>query len=186
MRLLLVQFAVLSALCVETSNASDIFKWIGDDGVVHYSDSRPADDVLVTTVPVREQNSKDYDPATDPYSIINQAKRVNESWRERIEARQRAEPWSDRARQHTQYASPPYLPFTYYRATTYYPVVRSLMERRRNPGVARRQLSALNSLALAGQRPGSINSGVHRERVLRSQALPTVKRSSRSSLVIAP
>jgi hypothetical protein len=186
LRFLLVQFAVFSAIWAEASNASDVFKWIDDDGVVHYSDSRPADDVLVTTVQVREHNSKDYSPATDPYSIINQAKRVNESWRERIEARQQALPRSGKARRDSRYTAPPYVPFTYYRATTFYPVVVPLRERRGSPGAARRQLSALNALVLAGQRPESINSGVHRERVRRSQALPIVKPGAGSSFVIAP
>ncbi|MGI9257194.1 MAG: DUF4124 domain-containing protein [Gammaproteobacteria bacterium] len=172
-------------------NASEIYKWVGDDGVIHFSDTRPKEDVSVTTIHVEERSSEDYDPATDPYSILNQAKRANESWMERVAAQRQAGSQPDGARKDRRYAFPVYAPrrytpFTYYSATAYYPVLPSLREPRRSPGATRWQLNALNALALAGQRPGSINSGVHRERVLRSQALPTVKRSAGSSFVIAP
>lgn len=185
-RLLLLQLTVFSVTWLETSNASDVYKWTGDDGVVHYSDTRPKDDVDVTTLQIEGLNSEDYDPATDPYSIVNQAIRVNESWRERVAAQHQAKSWTSRAREERRYASPPYAPFSYYRATSYYPVVPLLRETRRNPGAARRQFDALDALNLAGQRPASINSGVHRERVLRSRALPTVRPGGSSSFVVAP
>lgn len=181
-RLNLVQLVALSVAWSAVSNASEIYKWVSDDGVVHYSDIRPKDNASITTVQLRELNSEDYDPATDPYSILNQAKRMNESWRERVAAKQQADSQSEETVKERLYASPPYTPYTYYTAPAYYPVVPPPRSWRQNPGAARRQLNALDALDLGNERPESINSGVHRERVLRSQALPIVSPKTVSGL----
>lgn len=191
-RLLLMQLATFMAMWSMGLNASEIYKWVGDDGVIHFSDTRPKKDVSVTTIHVEERSSEDYDPAADPYSILNQAKRTNESWMQRVAAQQQAESPSVGVRNHQRYPSAiyaprRYAPSSYYSAATaYYPVLPSLRAPRRSPAIARRQINALNALALSGQRPVSVNSGVHRQRVLRSQVLPTVKPGAGPSFVIAP
>lgn len=173
-RLFLILLTILLAAWSTASNASKIYNWVDEDGVVHYSDTRPEDEASVTTVHLRDLNPEGYDPVTDPYSILNQAKRMNESWTERVAAHQQARSRSEEARKEGLYASLSRAPFTYYPANRYYPVVLPLRERRLNPRAARQQLDALNTFDLAGRRSESINSGVHRERVLRSRALPLV------------
>ena len=185
-RWFLIQLAALSVMWSTVSNASEIYKWVGEDGVVHYSDTRPKNEASVTTLQLRELNPEDYDPATDPYSILNQAKRMNESWTERVAAQQNARSRSEEAGEEGSYASPSDAPFTYYPAMTYYPVVLPLRERRLNPRAARQQLNALSAFDLAGRRSESINSGVHRERVLRSRALPVVSLNRGSGFVNSP
>ena len=156
------------------SNASEIYKWVSDDGVVHYSDTRPKNEASVTTLELRELNPDDYDPASDPHSILNQAKRMNESWTERVATQRQPGPRSVEAREEGLYASRGYPPFAYFPPTEYYPIVLPPRQRTRNAGAARQQLNALSAFDLVGQRSESINSGVHRDRVLRSQALPVV------------
>ena len=72
--------ATLAALMAGSAGATEIFTWTDEDGVVHYSDTKPAEDQSVETLVVNRTNPPDYDPAEDPYSIANQAKRTNERW----------------------------------------------------------------------------------------------------------
>ncbi len=185
-RWLLMQLAALSVTWSIASNASEIYKWVSEDGVVHYSDTRPENETSVTTLQLRELNSADYDPATDPYSILNQAKRTNESWTERVVAQQQARPRSEQAWEEGLYASPNYSPYTYYPAIAYSPVLPPPRGRRLNPTAARQQLDSLNAFDLVGRRSGSINSDAHRNRVVRSRALPVVNPSRGSGFVESP
>ncbi len=170
-RWFLVQLTAFLVACSTASNASEIYKWVDEDGVVHYSDTRPKKEASVTTLYLRDLNPEDYDPATDPYSILNQAKRMNESWTKRVAAQQQARSRSEEAREEGLYASLSHDPFTYYPTNRYYPVVLPPSGRRLNARAARQQLNALNTFNLSGRRSESINSGAHRERVLRSRGL---------------
>jgi len=173
-RWLVVQLAALAATWSTASNASEIYKWVSEDGVVHYSDTRPKEETSVTTLEFRELNSEDYDPATDPYSILNQAKRMNESWTERVAAQQQARPRSEQAGDEGLYSYSSYAPYSYYPPIAYSPFLAPRGGPRANPRAARRQLNALDAVDLVGPRSGSINSGAHRNRVMRSRALPVV------------
>ncbi len=168
------------------ANASEIYRWVSDDGVVHFSDTRPANRTSVTTLTLRETNAKNYDPSTDPYSILNQAKRISQSWMELQMARREREKEqleeADNGRPYQQSATYSY---TYYPPITYFSSVPVRKALRHQPRAARRQLNALEEVGLVGQRPHSINSSAHRARVLRSRSLPVVtpKQFPRQSLV---
>ena len=190
LKLILWQLAAFLMAWSTVLDASEIYKWVGEDGVVHFSDSKPKENVSVSIIRVEERNPDTYDPTTDPYSILNQAKRVNESWLERLGATLEEERQFERARNIRHYAYPLYIarryaPLTYYPASEFYPVLPTVREPLHRSGAARRQINALNALALTGRRPGSINSGVHHERVQRSRALPGIKPGAGSSNVIA-
>ncbi len=79
MRIPILTLAVLVLLSAGTAsaNASEIYQWTDEDGVVHFSDTRPGDGAVVTTLRVQATNPPDYDPVDDPYSIRNQATRTN-------------------------------------------------------------------------------------------------------------
>ena len=161
------------------ASASEIYRWVSDDGVVHFSDTRPANRTSVTTLRLRETNAKNYDPSTDPYSILNQAKRISQSWMEHEMARREREKEqleeADNGRPYQQSATYSYTySYTYHPPIAYFPLVPVRKALRHQPRAARRQLNALEELGLVGQRPHSINSSAHRARVLRSRSLPVV------------
>jgi hypothetical protein len=165
--------AMLSASVSNPALAGDIYRWVDEEGVVHYSDTQPHDEVPVEIVEIEASQSADYDPVEDPYSILNQASRLHEIWLDFEAARQaRAEERLDAAADGR--ASPPAYQ-SYYEYSTYpyyspWPVPASDDGR----GYGRDQLNALDSLYLLGPRPQSINSGTHQDRVTRSQVLPIV------------
>lgn len=158
--------------------AAEVYRWVGPDGVVHYSDEKPRDEAQYTTLQMDDSRPADYDPHKDPYSIQNQAKRINESWsaiaearaereQERVQYMQSAQNINtNEFQQGTQFRS------RYYSPWFYSSIVPLNFQRRVNPGTAQRQAQAIEGLNLSVQRPASINSGVHRERVQRSSALP--------------
>ena len=72
---------LLATLAVAaTVEATEIYKWVDEAGVVHFSDTKPADVASVESLRVNQTNAPEYNPADDPYSIRNQAKRVGETW----------------------------------------------------------------------------------------------------------
>jgi len=184
--LFVLNVVVLFSAWHSVANATEIYRWVGDDGVVHFSDTRPENRTSVNTLRFRETNSTNYDPATDPYSILNQAKRISGSRMELEVARRERENEqlvdSDNQRPFRQSATYSY---TYHPPLAYFPSVPIRNAPRHQPRTARRQLSALEEVGLVGRRPLSINSGVHRTRVSRSRSLPVVtpKRARRQSLV---
>lgn len=160
--------------------AAEIYRWIDADGAVHYSDEKPRNDESFTTINVPDSRPSDYDPLEDPYSIHNQARRINESWAalaaardERAEARtmamRNAQTTNPDAYLRADYGTRYYTPWRY---SSFAPLN---FQRRFNPGAASRQLQAIEGLQLSGPRPASINSGIHRERVQRSIALPVTQ-----------
>ena len=171
----MLMLAPLAALVVGSASATEIFTWIDDNGVVHYSDTKPADDKPVETLVVNRTNPPDYDPAEDPYSIANQAKRTNERWEEVEKARQeRAEKREALAAAQPLRVPVYYDPYPYSRSSWYYgptwpsrPVQPIEPPPRQLPTV-RRQARALDELGLSGDRPHSINSGAHHQRVQNS------------------
>jgi hypothetical protein len=159
--------------------AAEAFRWVDDEGLVHYSDSAPDEATSVTVVDLVEAPT--YDAEQDPYSIINQAARIHERWidieqrgNERRAARARAsgpEPGT---------ASPRFADARAY-AEEWHGIGRPVASGFRSSGfrsslTARRQLRALQELDLLQPRPYSINSGAHHERVARSSGLPAAGR----------
>jgi len=178
--LLAAAVAAFAAVIAPEAGAGEIFHWVDDEGRVHFSDQRPTHDAPVTVIEIESAPATAYNAEDDPYSILNQAARTHERWLDFEEARRaRAE-----ARAETVvYRDPPadshddgyyedgYLTYgTYYPNSVYWP----LNNTDYRPGQGRQQIHALNTLDLLGPRPASINSGVHQDRVLRSQFLPLV------------
>jgi hypothetical protein len=164
---------------VGPATAKEVYRWIDDEGRVHFSDSRPIDDALTVTTLELAEFTSDYDPAEDPYSIQNQAARTFERWQAieaaRLErAARRLAPVTatdTEPRADSRNLGVPYF--------TYPPV------RPGNPGgdpsqLARQQYRALTELELTGPQPYSINSSEHRARVERSQNLPLVAPARRN------
>lgn len=61
--------------------AYEIYKWVDENGIVHYSESAPEEtDADVTTLELEPTNPPGYDPADDYYSIENQAERIRAQW----------------------------------------------------------------------------------------------------------
>ena len=178
------QLGSIAALAISmvagSASAAEIFKWTDDRGTVHYSDTKPNDNEAFETLRLANTNSADYDPATDPYSIMKQAERIGDAWTEtQLESRAQSRAASNNTYDSTYdsyddwgyadyvesaypaYAPPIYLPRR--------PVLQPLAHA---PNAARRQANALQTLDIAEQRPHSINSGAHRARVLQSRDLP--------------
>ncbi len=81
----------LTALISGTPAAAyEVFKWVDEDGVTHFSESEPsAATTDVTRLVLATGNPTDYAPEADYYSIRNQAERTNEAY-QRIEERRAA------------------------------------------------------------------------------------------------
>lgn len=121
----LVLILLFACLASPAATAAEVFTWKDDQGVTHYSQWAPDDVSIVSnlsTLVVNADNSPGYRPEEDPYSIANQAKRMNETWKvleERKEARQKEK---QAAQQKAASAMPPsyerneyYAPPWYYR-----------------------------------------------------------------------
>jgi len=117
---------VLAGIAMSNAaTADEIFRWVDDEGVVHFSQWAPPEDIdNVATLIVHSTNPPDYDPANDHYSIGNQAERTSEAWQalaaqredrreKRLEAEERERKRQES--QHYDYRSYPYYspPFFY-------------------------------------------------------------------------
>ena len=172
---------VIAPMFAAGAHAGEIYKWLDDDGVVHYSDTKPADESNVELLVVGKTNPPGYDPADDPYSIANQAERIGETW-SRLEDEKEAR----RKKRREESARPPayaYRPYDPYYDRYRYPHYRPGWHPPAHPGyrppqgpTIRRQVTALDTLGLTGARPHSINSGRHHARVESSASfLDTVR-----------
>lgn len=88
---------VLAATFLPDSAAAfEIYTWVDDQGVVHYSEWRPEEPAAtpVETLHIASTNPPAYDPDDDYYSILNQAERIDDQWsalqEEKAEAEARA------------------------------------------------------------------------------------------------
>lgn len=167
---LLAVTAILAAGPHAVAHASEIYRWVDDDGVVHYSDTKP--DEPFATLQIEDTRPAGYHPAEDFYSIVNQARRLNETLVELATVRQEREERRRVEAQETAFTEPPsYELYQYAAYPLYYspPVVNYPNHSIRR---AQQQLQALDELALTQPPAYSINSGVHRARVESSKALP--------------
>lgn len=82
--------AILSlALCTARAAAVEVFKWVDEDGVVHFTDERPvATTAEITHFVITPSNPLDYDPVEDEYSVKNQAARTNDYFKKIAERRE--------------------------------------------------------------------------------------------------
>ncbi len=173
--ILTVGALVLLSAWTTGANASDIYQWTDEDGVVHFSDTTPENGAIVITLRVQGKNPSDYDPLEDPYSIRNQATRTNATWTELEKAREeREEKRREEAERNLRYAPAPYDPYLYYSRAAYSYFAHPGRHPRHLSKLARHQLYALEELGLTGPRPHSINSTAHRERIQISKNLPLV------------
>lgn len=74
--------ALAAALLPNPAGALEIYTWVDDEGVVHYSESRPEElaATQVETFHIASTNSLAYDPDDYYWSILNQAERIGEQW----------------------------------------------------------------------------------------------------------
>jgi hypothetical protein len=167
--------AITSALAARDAIAQEIFRWVDDDGAVHYSDTLPEHDAAVTVVEIDPPPSYAYNAAEDPYSILNQAARIHQYWLDLEAARQaRVQQRVDARAGDGSGREAPAEYDSYLENSNDYPYYWPASGADYRPGEARDQIYALDTLDLLGQRPASINSGVHQDRVYRSQFLPLV------------
>ena len=148
---------MIAGICANFSLADEVFTWTDDEGVVHFSQWAPEHTAGVTTLNTASSNAADYDPESDPYSIQNQAVRMNETWskieQRKIERRKRHEEAEERmARlQPPTYYDPTY-PYSYYRPIVRLPIYRPVHtkppgHRRPHAGKTQgRQIALLNKL----------------------------------------
>ncbi len=71
---------VIAGICANPALADQMFTWTDEAGVVHFSQWAPNHTAGVTRLKTASSNAADYDPGSDPYSIQNQAARMNETW----------------------------------------------------------------------------------------------------------
>ena len=164
--------AVSATSWLATAQATEVFRWVDENGVVHFSDSAP-EHVEAESLVLNDSTPPDYDPLEDPYSILNQAERLRDA-RVRLEEERESRQAETAARRDT--GPPPAYDDPYY-ASYYRPYLPSILSPvAPRPGQQRRilsgQIRALEETGLQGRRPASINSGEHRARVNQSRALP--------------
>ena len=129
---------VIAGICANPSLADQMFTWTDEAGVVHFSQWAPNHTADVTTLKTASSNAADYDPESDPYSIQNQAARMNETWSKieerKAERRKRREEVEERmARlQPPSYYYPSY-PYPYYRPIVRLPIHRLPIHRPVHP-----------------------------------------------------
>ena len=67
------------------ATAQDIYRWVDEDGIVHFSDTAPGSvPGGVSTVTVEDTRPEDYDPEADIYNVAAQAERMR-ALREKME-----------------------------------------------------------------------------------------------------
>lgn len=88
---------MLASVAGNRAHAYEIFKWVDENGVVHFSESRPeAAPAPVEKLYIPATNPPGYDASEDYWSVLNQAARIGEQWMalekelEEEEARERA------------------------------------------------------------------------------------------------
>jgi hypothetical protein len=56
---------------------TEVYRWVDDEGVVHFSQTRPmAPDTEVEALSIEDDRPSDYDPEADIYGVAEQAERM--------------------------------------------------------------------------------------------------------------
>ena len=118
MRLAILTTVLAGCLAAAAAPAQDIYRWVDEEGVVHFSDTAPVSESRdVSTVEVEDTRSSDYDPEADIYNVAEQAERMQalrdkmDQEREERRARQRsvaAQPQPAQPAQSVGYGLPPW------------------------------------------------------------------------------
>jgi hypothetical protein len=124
---------VIAGICANPALADQMFTWTDEAGVVHFSQWAPNHTVGVTTLKTASSNAADYDPGSDPYSIQNQAARMNETW-SKIEQRKAERKKSrEEAQERMAHLQPPTYYYPGYPYPYYRPIVRPPIHRPVHP-----------------------------------------------------
>jgi len=150
---------VIAGICANPSLADQMFTWTDEAGVAHFSQWAPNHTAGVTTLKTASSNAADYDPGPDPYSIQNQAARMNETWSkleerkaERRKRREEAEERMARLQPPTYYYPYPSYPYPYYRPIVrppFYRPVHPIFPGHKRPHTGKiqgRQIALMNEL----------------------------------------
>lgn len=85
-------FGLFAILSVSTAAATEVFSWVDENGVVHFSQSAPPDSVKgVEKMILEDTTPTDYDPEEDLYGVAAQAERMAALREEMAEKREDAE-----------------------------------------------------------------------------------------------
>ena len=78
----LATVALVTTLLPARVGALEIYTWVDEHGVIHYSESAPEEPVAtpVETLHIASANYPAYDPDDYYWSILNQAERIGEQW----------------------------------------------------------------------------------------------------------
>jgi hypothetical protein len=152
--------------------AIDVFRWVDADGVTHFADTPPPHAPAVSALVVPDRNPPDYDPATDPYSVLAQARRTREALAAQQAARASQADAAPPVTNMIVLPPPPTDTLVWYRPgiPAFHPPVNLPWP----PTSPNAQLRALEQAGLTGRRPVSINSSRHAARVEASRALPVL------------
>ena len=150
----------------------EIYHWVDEDGVVHFSEWAPNPGVQeVATLTVPDTNPPGYDPNQDQSSIQKQAARTNDRWSE-LQARrdERKKRRIEEAERALRLASARNGPDNYPASSAWYgPLYLSSREFHHKSLFRNHHHNALDRVGLrGGRRPHSINSSAHRARILAS------------------
>ncbi|WP_405227023.1 DUF4124 domain-containing protein [Lentisalinibacter sediminis] len=170
-------------LAAGLAHAGQIYHWVDEDGVAHYSQTPPAEAAVpVETREITTSTPDDYDPDDYEYSVMNQAARIHAEWAALAEERAKEQEARREARraaqEHLAHESYERREDRYgwrYGREVYYPVVHPRPPHRPGHKVRRHQSRQLGELGLWREPPAySINSTRHWQRVqqTRSLALP--------------
>jgi hypothetical protein len=84
-RILILSGLLAGVLAGGPTGAQDIYRWVDEDGVVHFSDTAPRfASGEISTVIVEDTRPNDYDPDADIYNVSAQAERM-QAVREKME-----------------------------------------------------------------------------------------------------
>jgi len=148
---------LIAGIYANFSLADEVFTWTDEEGVVNFSQWAPEHTAGVTMLITASSNAADYDPDSDPYSIQNQAVRMNETWskieKRKAERRERREEAEERMAglQPPTYYYPTY-PYSFYRPIVRQPIYRPVHpkfpghERPRSRKTQGRQIALMNKL----------------------------------------
>lgn len=118
---------LLGYLAVSSADATEVYRWVDDDGVIHFSQSAPPANVPgVTEMTLEDTAPTEYDPDEDLYGIDAQAERMAQLRQEMADKREQAqERQRNAARQPvTQYQQPMQYGYPYYGLPPYSPGLR--------------------------------------------------------------
>lgn len=159
---------VVFTFAVAPATGAEVYRWVDEEGIVHYSqwapESRPEE---LETIDVPASTPDDYDPDADPYSVMNQAARIHETY----SALASAAADRNRPADTSRYADEDPDDETRYRDERFLYAPPPRRPAQRDPlAVQRRQLAVVDELERRGtERAYSINSSVHRARVVASE-----------------